>query len=198
MPIGINSDLHLVLPLRVDENGRAAAYAYHTPISMATFDANFRVLAAAKSALFDKGPRYAFEVGAQVAALHLRDAGRRDAQERMEFDASGNPTDGGVDALLADLRRLTMVAVPSASGWEQVPVDVAVQRGALDAEDMREVDNALVFFTCIYFLTARAQRAQIASVAASVCRGSTASSSLTDWIASLPTLTLGGNTPPAA
>ena len=184
----INSDLHLVLPLRIGEDGKPQAWAYHTPISLPVFDANFRTLAATKAALFAQGPRYAFEVGAQVAALHLRDAGRRDATERLDVDERGEPSDGGVGALLADFHRLTMVLVPAA-GWEAIPLAVAAQRGAVDPEDLREVENALVFFTCVYYLTPRALRPAIASVLASAARGSTTLLPLTDWIASLQTST---------
>lgn len=183
----INSDLHLVLPLRIGEDGRPAAFAYHTPISLQVFEANYRTLAATKAALFAKGPRYAFEVGAQVAALHLRDEGRRDAAERLDIDENGDPRDGGVEALLTDLRRLTMVAVAGQQGWQEVPIPVAIKSGSIDGEDAREVENAIVFFTCVYYLTPRNHRAQIASVVASAAKGSTTSSSITDWIASLPT-----------
>lgn len=193
----ITSDLRLVLPIRADANGTASAWAYHTPISMQTFEANYRVLAATKAALFAQGPRYAFEVGAQVAALHLRDAGRRDAADRLDLDASGNPGDGGIGALIADLHRLTTIAAPAAAGWEQVPLAIAMQRGVLDADDVREVENALVFFTCAFYLTPRAQRSATVGLVASVAGGSTTSLPLTDWIASLPTSTPAGALPGA-
>lgn len=183
----INSDLHVVLPLRVGEDGKPQSWAYHTPISLAVFEANFRILAATKAALFKDGPRYAFEVGSRVAALHLRDAGRKDAQERLDVDEQGQPRDGGVNALLGELRRLTMTAVPAGAAWESVPLPVAQSRGLLDAEDIAEVDSALVFFTCVYYLTPRHQRASIAGVIASVMSGSITSLPLTDWTASLPT-----------
>lgn len=183
----INSDLHLVLPLRIGEDGKPHAFAYHTPISTQVFEANYRALAATKAALFAKGPRYAFEVGAQVAALHLRDEGRRDAEERLDFDEHGKPRDGGVEALLTDLRRLTMVAVAGHKGWEEVPMPVAMQRGAIDTDDARELEHALVFFTCVYYLTPRGHRAATASVVASAAKGSITSLSPTDWIASLAT-----------
>lgn len=194
----VDSQLRLVVPMRLAEDGTPGAYAYHTTISFQTFEANYRALAATKAALFAQGPRYAFEVGAQIAALTLRDAGRKDSADRLDVDASGNPSDGGVGALIADLHRLTTVAVPAASGWEQAPLDVAIQRGALDADDVREVEGALVFFTCVWFLTPRAQRKAAAGVAASVARGSITSLSVSDWIASLPRSTAGIASPATA
>lgn len=166
-------------------------YAYHTAISVATFEANYRALAATKAALFAQGPRYAFEVGAQIAALTLADVAKQDAIDRGDVDASGNPSDGGAKALLAEIRRLTQVAVPSASGWEQAPVDVAKQRGALDDDDIRDLESALVFFTCVLFLTPRVRRKAAAGIVASLARGSIVSSSITEWIASLPKSTPG-------
>lgn len=194
----IDSALRLVLPLRADAEGKPTAWAYHTPIGMETFDANYRVLAATKAKLFEQGGRYAFEAGALVAALHLRDEGKKDAAREGDLDDDGKPRDGGVSALLADFRRLTMVVVPGPGGWDQVPVEVALQRGSLDTETWREAESTIVFFTCIYWLTPKAKRRAMADSTASVCGGSTTSSSLTDWIASLTVSTSAANTAKAA
>ena len=185
--VRLDSALRLVFPLRVGEDGSVLVQGYHTPISTETFEANYRMLAATKAAIFGQGPRYAYEVGAAIAALRLRDEARRDALERGDVTPEGIPVTAGADALLADMRRLTAVAVPGAGGWETVPVDLAIKRQHIDAEDWREAESGLVFFSCVYFMTRRAQRATIASLVASVMQGSTTSLSLTEWTASLPT-----------
>lgn len=194
----INGDLRLVLPLRAAENGDVLAWAYHTPISTQVFEANYRVLAATKAALFAQGARYAFEVGAQIAGLRLRDEGRKDAAEQGNVGADGTPQDAAVPALLAEIQRLTMVALPGAAGWEATPVGVALQRGALDADDWREAESGIVFFTSLWHLTARAKRPQIGGMAASMQGGSLVSLPLTEWTASLPPLTPAGASPPPA
>lgn len=197
MMMRIDSELHLVMPIREDEAGQPSGWAYHTPIGLPVFDANYRVLASTKAKLFAQGARYAFEAGPLVASRHLIDEGRRDALDSRQTGADGQPDDGGASALLAEIRRLTMVAFPGASGWEAVPVDVAMQRNDLHPEDWREAESRLVFFTCIYWLTARQKRHRIVSEVASVIEGSIISSPITEWIASLPKSTMGGSLPGA-
>lgn len=175
----IDSSLRLVLPLRSDDTGNTISWAYHTPLSMQAFEANYRILASAKGAIFAKGGAYAYYSGVHVAALHLRDAAKQDAIER------GEGGEGNASALLAELHRLTMVAVPSDAGFESVPLDVAKQRGAVDDDDVRDVENALVFFTCAYFLTSRAKRKSDVGIAVSALGASTTSLPLTGWIDSL-------------
>jgi len=194
--VQINGDLRLVIPLRTAENGDVLAWAYHTPISTQVFDANYRTLAATKAALFAQGPRGAYEVGAQIAGLRLRDEGRHDAMLRGDIDADGKPNDSGAGALLAEIQRLTMMVTSSPAGWEPTPIGIALQRGALDPEDWREAESGLVFFTCLWFLTRRANRAEIGGLAASVQRGSLTSLPLTEWIASLPKSTPDAGSPP--
>jgi len=194
--VQINGDLRLVIPLRAAENGDVLAWAYHTPISTQVFDANYRTLAATKAAMFAQGPRYAYEVGAQIAGLRLRDEGRQDALMRGDVDPEGNPNDSGAGALLAEIQRLTMVVAPSPAGWEPTPVGMALQRGGLDPEDWREAESGIVFFTCLWFLTPRSRRPQIGGMAASVQRGSLTSLPLTEWIASLPRSIPDAGSPP--
>lgn len=176
----IDSSLRLVLPLRQDAAGNATSWAYHTPLSIEAFEASYRILAAAKGAMFAKGASYAYYAGVHVAALHLRDAGKQDAAE------SGDASSDAAGALLAELHRLTTVALRTPDGWDQVPLDVAKQRGSLDDADVRDLENALVFFSCAFWLTSRARRKTDVGIAASAMAGSITSLSLTEWIASLP------------
>lgn len=188
----IDGDLRLVLPLRSDADGNVLVWGYHTPISTEVFRANYRTLAATKAAIFGEGVRYAFDVGAQIAALRLRDEGKRDAEQR------GEAGDSGVQKLMEEFQRLTMAAVPGASGWETVPVNVAFQRNLIDQDDWMEVESAIVFFSCAWFLTPRHGRSRSADILASQARGSMTRLSLMEWAASLPTSTPIAATPAAA
>ena len=161
-------------------------YAFHTPISKAVFDANFRILAATKSALESKGTQYLMSAGPRIAALTLRDEGLRDAESRGKVDDNGNPKDDEVRALFAEFRRLTMVLASGPSGWDMVPVDQAISGGLIDNEDWEEAEAALVFFTCHYSMAKKANRARIALATASLLRASTTPSSLSEYLASLP------------
>lgn len=159
-------------------------WAYHTPIGRAIFEANYRALSAANMTIFSKGTGFAAESGPIIATLALRDAARADALE-AGLGISGDPA----TPLLAEIKRLTLVLAPSANGYEPVPVDVAIGRGAIDAEDWAGAESAIVFFTCGSWLVRREYRDLKRSALAAVLRGSITSSPVTAFAASLPTST---------
>ncbi|HQT24971.1 MAG TPA: hypothetical protein PLK99_00030 [Burkholderiales bacterium] len=184
----LTDDLRLAVPLRSDDAG-VKIWGYHTPISREVFEANYRILAATKAALSSKGIMYQMDAGPQIATLILKDEGRKDAEERGMLDIHGEPTDGGASALLAEIKRLTMALVPGASGFEWVPIDSALRSGVLDADDWDEARSAILFFTCLYAICPKREKAKRAQAAAALLRGSITSSSPTEFAASLPTST---------
>ncbi|MDE2469952.1 MAG: hypothetical protein KGL35_14725 [Bradyrhizobium sp.] len=183
----INADLKLVVPLRVDDEGEPALYAYHTPISLEVYEANFRLLGDAKTAIMGDNARHAFMARAD-APLYLREAGRALALAR------GVDGDGGASALLSDLKRLTLVLVPGAQGWDMLPVDTAIQRNAIDVDDWADAEADIVFFTVWAAGSGRKGRAAQMAFAARLINGQTTSLQPMEWTASLPTLTQGGGT----
>lgn len=184
----ITPDLRLVLPVRRDENGATLIHGYHSPISREVFEANYRILSAAQAALFGKGLVFAARSGPRIAALRLLDEGRRDAAERGEFDDDGKPRDGGAGALLAELKRSTVVFVPGAQGWDQLPIDAAINARHIDIEDWREAESAIAFFTSGYAMAPRAGRQKMAEALAGVMGASITSSDAMAFGASLPRL----------
>jgi len=178
----INDALNLVLPIRSDENG-AQLYAFHTPISREVFEANYRLLGAVKANLMSKGPAYNVSSGPIVAALTLKDEGRKDAAD------NGENGDGGASALLNELKRLTVVLAPTSAGWETLPIDAAISQGYIDAEEWSETESAIVFFTCLCAMARRADKANFAAGAASILRGSITSSAAMAYAVSLPSST---------
>ncbi|MDE3023901.1 MAG: hypothetical protein KGI54_18950 [Pseudomonadota bacterium] len=185
----INENLNLVLPVREDEDGNPLVYAFHTPITREIFEASFRIIAATKASLFGKGFVFAADTGPRIAALTLKDEGRRDAESRGEVDEQGHPRDGGAHALLAEIKRLTLILAPSSHGWDMLPVDTAIHSEYMDEDEWREVESALVFFTCPYALATKTVKENLASVIASVLRGLITSSPVSEYAASLPKLT---------
>lgn len=185
----INRDLKLVLPCRRSESGDIILRAYHSPIAHEVFESNYRVLSATKSELFKRGLAYAADTAPQIATLRLRDEGRRDAAEMGMFDPEGKPQDGGVGALLAEIKRLTLILSPSPAGWTNLPVDAAIRDGHIDAEEWREVESQIVFFMAAYAMAPRAGKAAVAKALAGVMRGEITSSNPMDFCASLTTST---------
>lgn len=172
-------------------------YAYHTPVSKAVFDANYRMLAATKSALASKGQHYLVTSGPRIAALTLKDEGYRDAEIRGRIDDNGQVRDDDTPAFLAELKRLTNILCPSASGWEMLPVDAAIAQEKIDIEDWEETLSAIVFFTCQWSMAKKSDRIRMGKATASLIGASTTSSPLSQFAASLPSLTPVTATPKA-
>jgi hypothetical protein len=169
--------------------------AYHVPISRNVYEMHYGIINATKAALSRKGIHYQMGSGPRIANLVLKDEGMKDAAERESLDPQGKPIDERAPALLAEIKRLTTVLVPGASGYENMPVDAAISQGKIDAEDWSELEAALVFFTCHVMPARKVNRVSIATATASVLGGLTTSSAPMELAASLPTLTKAESTP---
>jgi hypothetical protein len=159
-------------------------WAYHTPIGREVFESNYSAIAAANMKLFGKGQIFAQVSGPIIATLALRDAAKADAIENgVEID--GDPA----TPVLAEIKRLTMIIAPSAQGYDTVPVDVALSRNLIDAEDWKEAESAIVFFTCGLWMSHRTLRELKRDALASALKGSVTSLDPTAFVASLQTST---------
>ncbi len=152
---------------------------YHTPISAEVFEANFRILALTKADLAANGIHYQMESGPRVATLLLKD----NAEKSGMADHA--------QALLAEIKRLSMVLVPGDDGWKMTLIDSAIKAGQIDAEDWLEVESALVFFTCHCSMATRRDRAGVVSAVASLLLGFATSLPCMELAASLPELMKG-------
>jgi hypothetical protein len=182
----INEALNLVVPARSDDKG-VLIYAYHSPISREVFEANYRLLAATKSALAGKGVFYMMDAGPRIASLAFRDEGRRDALERGDVDAKGNPNEDHIQAFMAEIKRLTTILAPTSGGFQPIPVDAAIAQNLIDDEEWLEAESAIIFFTFNYWLSRKAIRGRQASATASVLKASVTSLSAMEFTASLQT-----------
>lgn len=178
----INADLKLVVPVKLDNDGEPIIYAYHNPIPREVYEVNFRLLRDTKVSLIGTSPRHAFAARGD-ASLYLSEAGAALAADR------GIEGDGGASTLLAEIKRLTTVLVPGAQGYQMLPIDTAIQSGAIDADDWSDAENAIVFFTAWVAGTPRREMTAAAVLAASLTGGSTTSLPPMEWAASLQTLT---------
>lgn len=197
----ITNDLKLAIPVRYVEEERVdpknkkrkiidlvpVLWAYHTPITKEVFEQNYLILTDTKDALFSKGSRYAGDNGPRIARLVLRDVAEAQGKE------------DSAEAVFGEIRRLTMILLPDGKkGFKQTPVEIAIQRKAIDPEEWEEVESALVFFTCAYMSANITGRRKVAELLASALRGSITSLSLTEFAASLRTSTQIETTEPGA
>lgn len=146
--------------------------AYHTPISREVFEANYRLIAATKAALFDTTDQALIMDGPILATLVLRDEGRRLAAKR------GEDGDGGAQALIQELSRLTMAIGPD---LELLPISAS----DVDADEWQEALAKLIFFTVNVALAPKSEKAKRAESVCAILNIAITSLSAEDWKTSL-------------
>lgn len=174
----IDERLNLVIPVDTAMS-LGTIYVHSMPISREIFERYYLILAKTFSTIISEG--LSLWTGPAVAMLALKDI----ARQRGELEGPG-----GVElGLIAEIHRLTNVALPRAGGgWEQIPYVDARSRGLIDEEDAGEVDNALAFFTLASSIARRGRdRESILSGMRSLWGAQTTSLSCTAFAASLST-----------
>lgn len=171
--VKINRRLNLVLTLESEEG---QIHIHSTPIGREVFEANFLVISRAFTAVYTNG--LGPVTGPRVAALLLK--------QEAEILGIWPRTQ---QSLMAEIYRLTNVIAPTEKGWEQMPFDVARKRGILDDDDVSEVENCIVYFTCASSIHLKAEM-QVATEGLSTLWGAqTTSSNVTEYMNSLRTST---------
>ena len=181
----LNRKLHLVIPV---EQGPVTAFVHSTPIGGDVFDTFFLPISKAFAAIYQEGlsvvsgPRVAAKMLKAVSTnLGIWDSDSKDP-ERIAMTVKGG--------LITEIHRLTNVFVPTTErGWSMMPLDDAIRAGALDAEDVEEVENAVVFFTLGWLMHKRSDRQAVLEGAASLWGAQVTSSDCTEFSDSLRTST---------
>lgn len=155
------------------------AYVHAVPLSAEIVDKHFMILARAFAMLTNQG--LGVTVGPAVAMRVLRHV--------AEQNGAWEGPDGVEATVVAELRRTANVATRKDKGWEGVPLQIAVQTGAITAEEQSEVENALAFFIVVSGVLSRVQRRAILEAAADLWSAQISSSNFTEWKSSLPTST---------
>lgn len=169
----VDRKLNLVVPIQRPEG---PIYVHSTPISREVFERHFLVMSKTFAALWDQGLH--ITVGPRVAGLMLK-------QQAERLGIWEGPE--GVEAgLMAEIRRLSNVAMPGASGWTLVPFQLAIDKGQIDPDEAAEVEGELVFFTLECSLRKRAQLPVFVRAMNDRWGSLSTSLSATEYAASLP------------
>lgn len=181
----IDDNLNLVIPV---EGPTGTSYVHAAPISRDVFERNYLLISKTFAGIFREGLGMA--AGPRVAAMLMRDV----AKEFNGVGEDGQPlVDGpGTDqcaALMAEIRRLANVLVPTTEGYALVPLQEAIDKRALDPDDASEVENALVFFTVASAMMKRGEKVPFINGAARIWGAQTSSLNSTAFAASLRTST---------
>jgi hypothetical protein len=175
MTVKINERLNLVTPIYDDVDGDPTGYVHSTPMSRMAFESHYRLLGAVFASLQQQG--IVDFAGPTVAALELR----KIAADRKD--------EAGAQALLNEIRRLSVFIFPGTNGWEYMPVYQAVSANLMSEEDASLVENGLVFFTAASFILPRTIAGTMTAHVMKRWGASMSSLAPTEFIASLPTST---------
>ncbi len=163
------------------------AHVHSQPLSEEVVDLHFMTLAQTYSAIFSRGLGM---VGGPAIAMRLL---RTIAMENGVWEDSNGQV-GVKNGLVEEIRRLTTVVVPNPTGgWQQVPLQVAVDGGNLSTEDRTEVENAIVFFIAASAVLNRSMRRPMLEAAAELWGAHVSSSTSTELASSLGTSTVTGS-----
>lgn len=176
----IDKKLNFVIPI---EYASGTVYAHSMPIQSETFDKYYMPLAATFTEIYRSG--LGITAGPRVAALVLRDV----SIARGVWDGP----DGVEAGLVAEIRRLTNVALPGPNGWEQIPWVEAVAKGRVSVDDAKEVENAVTFFIVASAMHKRGEIQPVLDGAAKLWNARTSPQNITEFVASLATPTTDDN-----
>ena len=170
----LDSSLNFVVPLfHGEDDGSPYAYVYARPISVAAFEANYRLLVRTFQTMMEEGSS-----AMRFARLFMKDA------------AAALPNgEAMATALLNEVGRLSSAVVATARGWETIPLQQAVDAKLLDDGDGDEAIGAAVFFLAVWHISPKSIRSGLLASGTQAWSAELSPLPPMEWIASLPTLT---------
>ena len=176
MSVTINKKLNIVFPLREKK-----LWVHSMPISRMVFESYFIPISRTFEIIYGNGLNVAS--GPRIAALMLK---------KVSIDSGvWDGVDGIQNGLMNEIRRLTNVVSPVPSGgWDNTPLHSAIQSGFLDEDEIAEVDNILVFFTCVSVMH-RKEKVPLHLSGMMLYDVQATLLNVTEWQTSLPTSTVG-------
>lgn len=167
----ISRSMNLIVPVQMDAG---MAYIHSMPISKEIYKEHFFILGKTFSAIFSEG--LGAMAGPRVAYLMLEKLSK-------EGEIWEGPQ-GVKNTLVNEIIRLSNLVYPvEGKGWDSKPLDVAIDSGVVDIDD---VISELVFFTCVCAINKPDQATPLMNVVSGLWNSAITSLNLTAWIASLP------------
>ena len=183
----ISENLRLIVPIyeneidpaeKEEDQAPPIGYAHSAPVSRAAFEGSCELIMATNASIQSLG-----QYATKEAALIMRKAA-----ERLRLVKEGEEP-----ALMMEIRRLTNVVLPTASGWEPRTFQEVVDGKLLSEDDIREVMNAITFFTVGWHVMPRRARVVYLTDVMPIWGARLTSSTLMEFAASLPTSIAAGN-----
>jgi hypothetical protein len=178
--VAINKKLNLVIPLEVDDK---KMWVHSTPISREVFEANYLLFVKTLSNLYFNG--IGPGMAPRVAGLALKDMAK-------EINSEADVT----VPVIQEIYRLTYVLMvdPSTNKWTSKPFVEIKMKNLIDDETLREVENALVYFTVASAIHLKSELPTIMVGLSSIWGAQTTSLNAMDYCNSLTILNPDENT----
>lgn len=190
--IEINKSLNLVIPIVRDDE--TVLYIHSSPIKYETFERYWKVLGKTYSEFTQHGfdPRS----GPSIAAMCLKEVAQNTARGNGGNWYDGDDGVGGSAGLIAEIIRLSNVLVPQANrnGWSVTMLQTVIDQGMLTEREKNRAINLLVFFTVCSQVAPTVDAPKLIMGMAFVYELQTTLLTLTEFAASLKTLTTDANT----
>ncbi|WP_337049956.1 hypothetical protein [Serratia fonticola] len=168
----ISRTMNLILPV---DTTTGTAYIHAKPISREIYKEHFFILSKTFAAIFSEG--LGVIAGPRVAYLMLE----KIATEGGIWEGSN----GVKNTLITEIIRLASLVYPvEGKGWDNKPLDVALEQGIVDLDD---VMGDLVFFTCVSSINTSDQAQGMMAQVGLLWNSATTSLDITEWTRSLPT-----------
>ena len=167
----IDKALNLVIPVETDDG---VLYVHAAPLSREAFERYFLLISKTFAAIYEEGLHSI--AGPRVAALMMRQLA----------EASGMAEDVR-NGLFNEIRRLANVALLTAEGWQTLPLETALTRELISADDFAEIEGQLVFFICVCAMHRKNLARVMMQTAAQLWESQLSSLSCTEFASSLPT-----------
>jgi hypothetical protein len=180
----IDPKLNLVFP--VELNNGSIAHIYSVPIGRAVFENFYDVLGSVFGKCFDeKDSKQLALTAPQIAFAALKSVSKATGEERQKEIEAG---------LINEMVRLTTVMHLESEGWHRSPLFGAVKAGILDDDTEAEVLSNITFFTAVSRTAPRAMAGTFLDFAASLREWLFLSSTVTEYMSSLPISTPAADT----
>lgn len=140
----INKALNLVIPVQRDDG---EVFVHAMPISREVFERYFLVISKTFARIYGEGLNLI--AGPRIAGLMLKQV----ATEMGVWDGA----DGIEIGLMSEIRRLANVVLPGVKGWETIPLQEALDKKYFDADDVSEIEGAIVFFILVSAMHKKAE-----------------------------------------
>lgn len=176
----IDRKLSLVVP--IERDAESLIYCYSMPIGRPMYERYHRVISRTMAQIFSDYERATFFSGPANTALILREI----AESTARLDGtgswwSGDDGVGGKLGLMAEIRRLTTVLIPTEAGWQTIQYDEALKKDVFTEDEAAEVEGAICFFTFASFMRGNQMVNRSVIAAAATYQWQLISSTLTEF-----------------